>query len=182
MSCVLSCGHLVERLHVLDLHRGFVKGVCWDPVGEFLATASDDRSVKIWRTSDWCLEAEVEKPFEASPGTFFRRLRYVTVLFGIKLLTICSWSPDGAHITASNATNNQGFVFIAAVIARNSWTSEISLVGHENTVEVSVCDSIPIHWPLVLTFLVLQPSHICAKHLPTCCHVKYMFCCGPRWR
>jgi len=118
--------------------------VCWDPVGEFLATASDDRSVKIWRTSDWTLEAEVEKPFEASPGTFFRRLRYVTLLFGIKPLTVCSWSPDGAHITASNATNNQGFVFIAAVIARNSWTSEISLVGHENTVEVSVCGSIPI--------------------------------------
>lgn len=119
---LIWCGFTLERLHSLDLHRGFVKGVCWDPVGEFLATASDDRSVKIWRTSDWSLEAEVEKPFEASPGTFFRRL---------------SWSPDGAHITASNATNNQGFVFIAAVIARNSWTSEISLVGHENTVEVS---------------------------------------------
>lgn len=63
-------------------------------------------------------------------------------------LTARSWSPDGAHITASNATNNQGFVFIAAVIARNSWTSEISLVGHENTVEVSVCDWIVYvgHW------------------------------------
>ena len=48
-----------------------------------------------------------------------------------------SWSPDGAHITASNATNNKGFVFIAAVITRNTWTSEISLVGHENTVEVA---------------------------------------------
>lgn len=54
------------------------------------------------------------------------------------LITGSSWSPDGAHITASNATNNKGFVFIAAVIARNSWTSEISLVGHENTVEVAV--------------------------------------------
>lgn len=55
-----------------------------------------------------------------------------------KLTISLSWSPDGAHITASNATNNNGFVFIAAVIARNSWTSEISLVGHENTVEVAV--------------------------------------------
>jgi hypothetical protein len=52
--------------------------------------------------------------------------------------TTRSWSPDGAHITASNATNNKGFVFIAAVITRNTWTSEISLVGHENTVEVAV--------------------------------------------
>ncbi|KAG6821105.1 hypothetical protein H0H93_006444 [Arthromyces matolae] len=121
---LIWCGYTLERLRKLDQHQGFVKGVCWDPVGEFLATQSDDRSVKIWRTTDWSLEAEVTKPFEDSPGsTFFRRL---------------SWSPDGAHITASNATNNQGFVFIAAVITRNSWTSEISLVGHENTVEVAV--------------------------------------------
>ncbi|TFY54085.1 hypothetical protein EVG20_g9854 [Dentipellis fragilis] len=120
---LIWCGYTLERLRKIDQHQGFVKGVCWDPVGEFLATQSDDRSVKIWRTTDWQLEAEVRKPFEDSPGsTFFRRL---------------SWSPDGAHITASNATNNKGFVFIAAVIARNSWTSEISLVGHENTVEVA---------------------------------------------
>ncbi|KAI0076485.1 WD40 repeat-like protein [Panus rudis PR-1116 ss-1] len=116
------CGFTLERLAKLELHQGFVKGVCWDPVGEFLATGSDDRSVKIWRTKDWSLEAEIKKPFEESPGTFFRRL---------------SWSPDGAHITASNATNNGGYVFIAAVISRGSWTSDISLVGHENTVEVA---------------------------------------------
>ena len=181
-SCVLSRGRWVERLHVLDLHRGFVKGVCWDPVGEFLATASDDRSVKIWRTSDWSLEAEVEKPFEASPGTFFRRLRYAAALFWVKLLTVRSWSPDGAHITASNATNNQGFVFIAAVIARNSWTSEISLVGHENTVEVSVRGSSPTSLQPALNFPVLQPPYLRAQHLATRCHIKYLFCCGPWWR
>ncbi|KAI0747051.1 WD40 repeat-like protein [Daedaleopsis nitida] len=121
-AVLVWCGFTLERLRKIDQHQGFVKGVCWDPVGEFLATGSDDRSVRIWRTTDWELEAEVKKPFDHSPGTFFRRL---------------SWSPDGAHITASNATNNEGYVFIAAVIARNSWTSEISLVGHENTVEVA---------------------------------------------
>ncbi|KXN91799.1 Protein HIR1 [Leucoagaricus sp. SymC.cos] len=122
-AVIIWCGFTLERLHKIDQHQGFVKGVCWDPVGEFLATQSDDRSVKIWRTTDWGMEAEVRKPFEDSPGsTFFRRL---------------SWSPDGAHITASNATNNKGFVFIAAVITRNTWTSEISLVGHENTIEVA---------------------------------------------
>ncbi|KAG2747836.1 WD40 repeat-like protein [Suillus brevipes Sb2] len=111
------CGYTLERLRKLDQHQGFVKGVCWDPVGEFMATQSDDKSVKIWRTTDWQLEAEIRKPFEDSPGS--------------------TWSPDGAHITASNATNNKGFVFIAAVITRGTWTSEISLVGHENTVEVA---------------------------------------------
>jgi protein HIRA/HIR1 len=75
------------------------------------------------------------KPFEDSPrSTFFRRLRQVVVYLACHQLTLrIGWSPDGAHITASNATNNKGYVFIAAVIARNSWTSEISLVGHENT-------------------------------------------------
>ncbi|KAI0360414.1 WD40 repeat-like protein [Trametes cingulata] len=121
-AVLIWCGYTLERIRKIDQHQGFVKGVCWDPVGEFLATGSDDRSVRIWRTTDWELEAEVRKPFDHSPGTFFRRL---------------SWSPDGAHITASNATNNEGYVFIAAVIARNTWTSEISLVGHENTVEVA---------------------------------------------
>ena len=27
-----------DRLRKLDLHGDFVKGVCWDPVGNFLAT------------------------------------------------------------------------------------------------------------------------------------------------
>ncbi|KAG8894286.1 HIR complex subunit [Tulasnella sp. 408] len=120
---IIWCGYTLEPLRKLDLHQGFVKGVCWDPVGEFLATQSDDKSVKVWRTTDWGLEATITKPFEDSPGsTFFRRL---------------SWSPDGAHITASNAMNNNGYVFVAAVIARNEWTSDICLVGHENTVEVA---------------------------------------------
>lgn len=67
-----------ERIRKLDQHQGFVKGVCWDPVGEFLATQSDDRTVKIWKTTDWSPEAEITKPFEDSPGsTFFRRLRYM---------------------------------------------------------------------------------------------------------
>lgn len=66
-----------ERMRVIDGHQGFVKGVVWDPIGQFLATASDDKTVKIWRVGgDWGLEKTVSKPFEASPSsTFFRRLR-----------------------------------------------------------------------------------------------------------
>ncbi|GJJ10789.1 hypothetical protein Clacol_005017 [Clathrus columnatus] len=120
---IVWCGLTLQQLVCLDSHQGFVKGVCWDPVGQFMATQSDDRTVKIWRAVDWGLEATITKPFKDSPGnTFFRRL---------------SWSPDGAHITASNAMNNNGAVFVAAVIGRLNWTSDISLVGHENTVEVA---------------------------------------------
>nr|GAT54809.1 predicted protein [Mycena chlorophos] len=138
-------GFTHEAIRTLDQHQGFVKGVCWDPAGEYLATQSDDRSVKIWRTADWSMEAEVTKPFEDSPGsTFFRRL---------------SWSPDGAHITASNATNNKGFVFIASVITRTSWASDISLVGHENTVEVA---SYNPHMFLRNPQAPVQTSNICS--------------------
>lgn len=73
-------GETLEILRKLDMHQGFVKGVCWDPVGEFLATQSDDKSVKVWRTTDWGVEATITKPFEDSPGsTFFRRLRFVSL-------------------------------------------------------------------------------------------------------
>jgi WD40 repeat protein len=86
------------------------------------------------------------------------------------LFTDCSWSPDGAHITASNATNNKGFVFIASVITRNTWTSEISLVGHENTVEVAASIvSPPNRWfrtdqmtsPTTPTYFCVIPNSPC---------------------
>jgi protein HIRA/HIR1 len=49
-----------------------------------------------------------------------------------------SWSPDGAFIAASNAKN--GPVFVAAVIEREGWASEISFVGHANTIQVAVSE------------------------------------------
>lgn len=113
--------HVSERIRKIDSHQGFVKGVTWDPVGQYLATQSDDRTVKIWKTEDWSLVKEIKKPFEKSPAnTFFRRL---------------SWSPDGSFIATSNAMN--GPVFVAAIIDRYDWSTEISFVGHENTIQVA---------------------------------------------
>ncbi|KAG8800367.1 HIR complex subunit, partial [Serendipita sp. 399] len=117
------CGYTLECVRRLDGHQGFVKGVCWDPVGEFLATQSDDKTVKIWRSTDWALHATISQPFEKSPGSaFFNRL---------------SWSPDASYLCASNAMNNNGAVFVAAVIERETWNSNMSLVGHENMVQVA---------------------------------------------
>ncbi|KAL1412113.1 HIR complex subunit [Vanrija albida] len=114
-------GYSFEKLRTIDAHQGFVKGVTWDPVGNYLATQSDDKTVRIWNTDDWKEVQVVRKPFEMSPqSTFFRRL---------------SWSPDGAFIAASNAMN--GPVFVAAVIEREGWASDISFVGHQNTIQVA---------------------------------------------
>lgn len=40
-----------------------VKGVTWDPVGKYIATQSVDKTLRIWRTSDWCMEHIVKEHF-----------------------------------------------------------------------------------------------------------------------
>ncbi|CEH15918.1 Histone transcription regulator HIRA, WD repeat superfamily [Ceraceosorus bombacis] len=113
-----------ERIKKIDGHAGFVKGVVWDPVGAFLATASDDKSVRIWNVEKgFTEEVVVTAPFKTSPSTIF--------------FSRPSWSPDGAHLLCANGMS--GPVFVATVVERptperGSWTSDIHLVGHENSV------------------------------------------------
>ncbi|KAJ9474304.1 Protein HIR1 [Pseudozyma hubeiensis] len=118
---IIWSGTTFDRLRTIDGHQGFVKGVVFDPLGEYLATASDDKTVKVWRTSDWGLERSVTDPFLASPSTaFFRRP---------------SWSPDGSLLLCANAMS--GPVFVASVVKRANWSSDIYFVGHENAVVVT---------------------------------------------
>ncbi|ORZ17493.1 WD40-repeat-containing domain protein [Lobosporangium transversale] len=113
-------GRTFDRIILLDQHQGFVKGLTWDPVGKYMASQSDDKTVKIWRITDWEVEVEITEPFLQSSGTtFFRRL---------------SWSPDGGQIATANAFN--GSIPVAAVISRDTWKADISLVGHSAPIEV----------------------------------------------
>ncbi len=85
---------LPEMVTILRGHSGLAKGVSFDPAGRFLATQSDDRTLRVWRTSDWGEEAQVRDPFvECGATTHVLRP---------------GWSPDGSMLVSAHAMNEGG--------------------------------------------------------------------------
>lgn len=99
-------------------HTGLVKGVTWDPVGKFMASQSDDRSVKIWKTGDWTCQSTITEPFEECGGT-------------THILRL-SWSPDGLYLVSAHAMNGGGPT--AQIIEREAFKCDKDFVGHRKAV------------------------------------------------
>ncbi|KAM9194770.1 protein HIRA isoform 4-T4 [Dugong dugon] len=118
MLCQMD-NHL-EILATLRGHSGLVKGLTWDPVGKYIASQADDRSLKVWRTLDWQLETSITKPFDECGGT-----THVLRL---------SWSPDGHYLVSAHAMNNSGPT--AQIIEREGWKTNMDFVGHRKAVTV----------------------------------------------
>ena len=109
---------LSDVVTVIKGHSGMVKGITWDPVGKYLASQSDDKTLRVWRTSDWQQETVVTEPFaECSGTTHVLRL---------------SWSPDGHYVVSAHAMNNGGPV--AKILERDGWKMKMDFVGHRKAV------------------------------------------------
>ncbi|TYH70024.1 hypothetical protein ES332_D05G090800v1 [Gossypium tomentosum] len=99
---------------VLRGHSSLVKGVAWDPIRSFIASQSDDKTVIIWRTSDWSLAHKTEGHWAKSLGsTFFRRL---------------GWSPCGHFITTTHGYQKPRHS--APVLERGEWAATFDFLGH----------------------------------------------------
>eukprot|EP00939_MAST-03C_sp_MAST-3C-sp1_P005552 g5552.t1 len=103
-------------------HKSWVKGVAWDPIGLYLASASEDRSVIVWRTRDWQVERKITGLYSKTSSTFFRRL---------------SWSPDGQCLCTTHGFDKGARSNVAYVLERENFTDDVNFVGHESTVVVS---------------------------------------------
>ncbi|XP_024637866.1 protein HIRA isoform X2 [Medicago truncatula] len=99
---------------VLRGHSSLVKGVAWDPIGSFIASQSDDKTVIIWKTSDWSLAHRTDGHWAKSLGsTFFRRL---------------GWSPCGHFITTTHGFQKPRHS--APVLERGEWSATFDFLGH----------------------------------------------------
>ena len=91
--------------------------------GKYVASQSDDKTVRIWKTADWKQETVVTEPFEECGGT-----THVLRL---------DWSPDGQYLVSAHAMNGGGPT--AQIVEREGWKTDKDFVGHRKAITCVVC-------------------------------------------
>jgi protein HIRA/HIR1 len=118
---------------ITDAHTGWILGVAWDPVSQFIATQGADRCVKYWNVQDYKCAAESRTPFDhfKSTSVHFRRLAWMPSAIGI--VTTCGFSKvdkDNSHVVPllsrtsecmSSIKGHKGAVSIAVRRYRSPW-------------------------------------------------------------
>lgn len=54
---------MITLKHSNGGHNRAIKGLSWDPIGRFLATQSEDNSLKLWQTDSWECVKTITEPF-----------------------------------------------------------------------------------------------------------------------
>jgi len=116
-----------KALVKLEGHKGLVKGVAWDPIGKFIASQSDDRSVIIWRTSDWKIEKKLTAPFADAV------LHENNLAFFLRL----NWSPCGSLLLTTNGYAKKTATHLAPMFSRETSLSDhVDFIGHSEPIVV----------------------------------------------
>lgn len=133
---------------VLRGHSSLVKGVSWDPIGTFIASQSDDKTVIIWRTSDWSLAHKTDghwaKSVSHEPFSGYCSI-ISSMIFSIDHLQFLSqlgstffrrlgWSPCGHFITTTHGFQKPRHS--APVLERGEWSATFDFLGHNAPVIV----------------------------------------------
>eukprot|EP00210_Caulerpa_lentillifera_P006509 g6217.t1 len=110
-----------QAQHTINAGQALLKGLAWDPLGQYLATQAEGDGVFIYRTSDWKRIQEISKPFAEFVGSS-DHLRL-------------SWSPNGMYLAGVQAyTLPQPYV---AILVRDRWNLECCIVGHRSGITIS---------------------------------------------
>ena len=75
MQIVVWDGTSGGKVAVLEGHTSYVRALAWDPVGSYLASQSDDKSVIVWRAGgDWAQLGAITECFK----------RWVSLTFSLR--------------------------------------------------------------------------------------------------
>ncbi|CAJ0563485.1 unnamed protein product, partial [Mesorhabditis spiculigera] len=114
---------LPDRVAVLDRkaegHTGCVKGLSWDPIGTYLCTHSNDKTLKVWRTETWKLDVTIKTHFEENIPSMFSRP---------------DWTPDGSFMVVPNGCNQ--LMPSCEIITRGDWDKPRSFIGHRKPINL----------------------------------------------
>jgi WD40 repeat protein len=110
--------------HIFSGHASFVKGVTFDPVGNYIVSCSEDGSLLVVDCETWSEIAKLEGKCQSSERSIFSRL---------------SWAPDGSSVCVSSGRKSTKPV--GTILKRDTWDSVADLVGHD--VECMSCRFFP---------------------------------------